>query len=255
MDDFINSELDIKKIVVALFVPSGKGTAVHQDRPSHGLALHLSGSKYYCFSDGTTLHVRGGDLIYMPKYSSYVVEAENSGDCYAINFDFFTDKTFEPFVYRLKNLSKLTEAFRRAAGLWSEKKQGFITGCKCELYSVLHTLQAEQSLGYVSMDKTDMIRPAVEYIHENYTSENISIAAVAEMCGITPEYFRSIFKDIFGSSPIKYINDLKITRAKELIGSGMYSVCEAAELSGYSDPSHFSREFKKAVGVAPSRYR
>ncbi len=255
MDKFINCELDIEKIDIALFVPKGAGDAVHHNRPSHGLALHLSGSKYYCFSDGTTLHVKSGDLIYMPKYSSYVVEAETSGDCYAINFDFFTDKTFGPFVYRPKNLSGVAEAFKRASKLWSEKKQGYITGCKCELYSVLHALQSERSMGYVSRSKAELIRPAVEYIHENYASDSISIAKLSGMCGITPEYFRSIFKRIYGNSPVKYINDLKITRAKELIGSRMYTVTEAGLLSGFSDPSHFSREFKKAVGVSPVNYK
>ncbi|MBQ8232699.1 MAG: helix-turn-helix domain-containing protein [Lachnospiraceae bacterium] len=50
----------------------------------------------------------------------------------------------------------------------------------------------------------------------------------------------------------KYINNLKISRAKELLSSGMYTVTQAAEMSGYTDVSHFSREFKKATGAAPS---
>ena len=54
-----------------------------------------------------------------------------------------------------------------------------------------------------------------------------------------------------GVSPLAYINSLKITRAKELLLSGMYTVTEVAFMSGYSDISHFSREFKKSTGVSP----
>ena len=95
---------------------------------------------------------------------------------------------------------------------------------------------------------------AGKYINKNYTSENISITKISELCSITPEYFRKIFREFFGESPITYINKMKISRAKELISSGMYSISEVCELSGYTDPSHFSREFKKAVGVSPSEY-
>ena len=52
----------------------------------------------------------------------------------------------------------------------------------------------------------------------------------------------------------KYINDLKISHAKELLASGMYSVTEAALQSGYADLSHFSREFKKTVGISPKKF-
>jgi AraC-like DNA-binding protein len=75
------------------------------------------------------------------------------------------------------------------------------------------------------------------------------------MCGISEDYFRKIFKNTFEISPRKYINDMKISYAKELITSGMYTVTEAAELSGYTDMSYFSREFKKAFGICPADYR
>ena len=92
-------------------------------------------------------------------------------------------------------------------------------------------------------------------MHKNYTSKPIKISELAAMCGITPEYFRSIFKSFYGSSPLVYINNLKITRARELLESGMYSVEATATLSGYNDSAVFSREFKKATGLCPSKYK
>ena len=116
-------------------------------------------------------------------------------------------------------------------------------------------MQQEYFLNYVSKSKKDIIMPALKHIHENYTSEPLRIAALSQLCSITPEYFRSIFKSIYGISPKSYINNLKISRAKELLSSGMYSVTESAILSGYTDMSHFSREFKKATGVSPILFR
>ena len=62
------------------------------------------------------------------------------------------------------------------------------------------------------------------------------------------------FEKLYGVTPIKYINALKLSRAKELLSSGMYSVSEAAYHSGFSDVSHFSRFFKEHVGVLPGEY-
>ena len=123
-----------------------------------------------------------------------------------------------------------------------------------KLWIALAQTEKELGLSYVGKGKQLLIAPAVEYIHKNYTKASLSVEELAKICEISPEYFRSIFKNHFGASPIKYINNLKIERAKELISSGLYSISEAANLSGFADPCHFSREFKKTVGISPSLY-
>lgn len=254
MKNFMEYNFDIKNIILACFVAAGKGTHIHNNRPSHGLALHLGGDKDYIFSDKTVLRVRKNDIIYLPKHSYYSVKTTLPGDCYAINFDVPENLSFRPFVFRIKNTQEFHDAFKSAEHFWKLKKPGFELKCKSELYNILYNMQKEANIGYVSSDKFNIIRPAVDYIHKNFTSHLINISDLAGMCNITPEYFRSIFKSFYGISPVKYINDLKITRAKELISSGMYSLSDCAELSGYTDMSHFSREFKKKTGICPSEY-
>jgi AraC-like DNA-binding protein len=70
---------------------------------------------------------------------------------------------------------------------------------------------------------------------------------------ITPEYLRKIFKYFYGTSPINYINNLKLTYAQELLSSGLYTVTEVAFSSGFQDVCHFSRVFKKATGKTPTQ--
>lgn len=255
MKDFIKFNLDISKIVLAVkVISSSDHQKTHINRQSHGLALHFGGHKIYHFEDGHDLEVFKDDIIFMPKRSSYEVEVIEASDCYAINFDFFTDKDFSPFVFRPKNSAIFFENFKAAAYLFRYKYDGYIKGCKSALYEIIYNMEKEYGLSYVSKGKQALIAPAVEYIHKNYTSSHISVEELSKSCGITPEYFRSIFKNIFGASPLKYINNLKIERAKELISSGLYSITDVATLSGFADPSVFSREFKRAVGVSPSKY-
>jgi len=254
MNSFMNYDFNIEKIILACHVPAGTGKHIHRNRPSHGLALHISGIKEYVFDNGEKLAVHPNDIIYMPKSSNYDVHSQIQGECYAINFDIPQVVGFAPFVIKAINFSFISERFKTAKKIWEMKKPGYMTKCKAELYNVLYAMQQEYFSGYAPKTKLKVIEPAVDYIHNKYVQENISIDKLSKMCGITPEYFRSIFKKYYGVSPLIYINNLKITRAKELIESGLYSISEAAIQSGYIDMSHFSREFKKATGDCPSQY-
>ncbi len=252
MNEFMKHNFIIDKIILACEVVGKSGTPIHKNRPSHGLVFFLSKHQYN-FDDDTTLTVDKNEIIYLPKYSSYSVVSEKGG-CFAINFDFLGQKIFKPFVFKPKNLSIL-EYFKKAKRFWASKLPAYEIKCKAELYNILYNMQSEFSANYINKDKQKLISPAVEHIHLNYTSGVISVEHLAELCDVTPEYFRKIFKYFYGSSPLQYINKLKIERAKELLSSNLFSVSEVSELCGFIDASHFSRVFKKLTGVPPSHFQ
>ena len=130
------------------------------------------------------------------------------------------------------------------------KKAGSRFQCRALLYLILSKLAEERAMGYGDSEKRERIRPAVDAIHEGYT-QPLSIAELAGLCHITPEYFRTLFRQEFGSSPLKYINHLRLTRAEDLLRTGLYTVAQVATLSGFGDLSRFSREFKKHSGLSP----
>lgn len=259
MKDFMNYDFNITSIGIAIYVEPGTGSSIHKNRALHGIAINTSPNpddiKKYIFSDNKTILVGQNEIIYMPKGSSYTVCSKNSGNCYAINFDISENIDFEPFSFKLKNAPIFIEEFEKATDLWKNKNTAFHMQCKSILYNILSMLQNEYNLKYMAHSTSNLIIPAIDYINKNYTIEDVRITELSEMCGISEDYFRKIFKNTFGISPRKYINELKISYSKELINSGMYSITEAAELSGYTDMSYFSREFKKAFGVCPADYK
>ena len=80
MEKFFGYDFNINKIALACYVPKGEGDAVHMNRASHGLALHMSGNKKYTFEDKNILYTGKNDIIFMPEHSNYVVEAQCPGD-------------------------------------------------------------------------------------------------------------------------------------------------------------------------------
>ena len=254
MENFMNSDFVITKFSLACYAEQ-KRKCTNKNRPNYGFSLAVSGLKEFAFSDGHVFDINEGDVLFLPKNSSYSVSPKIPGDCYTINFELYKDIDVPPFVIKAKNYNDLLKYFKNAKKLWERKETGYTAKCMAELYNIFYILQQEYISSYQPQSKHEIIAPAVKHIHKYYTTEAISIEKLSEMCNITPEYFRKLFKNFYGVSPVKYINNLKVTRARELIESGLLTITEAAVLAGYTDISHFSREFKKATGYCPLDYQ
>lgn len=251
MKDFMKHDFNIDKIVLACLVKAGTGKNVHRNRASYGLALFLNGERTIVFENSKKVTAKENTIVYFPKGSDYVVKNQVVGDCYAINFDMPEDITFEPFAVKVKNGNLFLDSFKTSQKIWTKKNPGYVMKVKSELYNIIYNLQKEYGLPYSRFSK---IQPALDYIHSHYDKENISISYLASLCDMSTVYLRSHFVKNFGIPPIKYINDLKMQRAEELLASGQYAVREVCFLSGFFDESYFSREFSRHTGVSPKNY-
>jgi AraC family transcriptional regulator len=94
----------------------------------------------------------------------------------------------------------------------------------------------------------------IEYIEANLHRE-IALSDLAETAGMSAHYFSELFKQSVHVSPHQFVLRRKIDRARTLLDDPAMTVFEAAVLSGFADQSHFSKIFRRIVGVTPTRYR
>ena len=250
MDNFMKHDFTISEITFANIVKAGTGAKVHKNRRSHGLAVFPGGERTFYF-EHKKFKVEGNTIVYFPKGSNYTVRDKIPFDCYAINFEMPDGVCFEPFLFKVKNIGVYLESFKQAQRMQARKSTGYTSKIKSELYNIIYTMQYEYNLPYATCSS---IEPAIDYIHANYYKERINVEHLAQMCGISSVHLRNTFIKKFAMSPIKYINTLKMTRAKELLDSQFYAVRQVCYLSGYNDESYFSREFKKTFHVTPGEY-
>ena len=85
--------------------------------------------------------------------------------------------------------------------------------------------------------------------------ETIEVYELAEMSSICPNHFIRIFKSIYNTTPVKYMNYLKIKKSFELLEHTGMSIYEIAKETGFDNPYYFSKVFKSLVGVSPLQYR
>ena len=191
-------------------------------------------------------------LFYLPKGSSYHVEPHQIGGCYAINFDAEIFDT--PFSVSFRNTESLLHHFKAACEAWKSKNDQANLLAMRALYDGIYQMQKEEQRQYISGRHRSLIAPAIKEIEHSFTEKNISVSYLAALCKMSEVYFRKIFFCCFGVSPKEYIIQKRMEYAKQLLVLGEFEISEIAELCGYSEACHFSREFSRRVGVNPSQY-
>ncbi|WP_449002483.1 helix-turn-helix transcriptional regulator [Myxosarcina sp. GI1(2024)] len=80
-----------------------------------------------------------------------------------------------------------------------------------------------------------------------------SISELAEQVGLSESTLRRGFRQLFGMTVIGYLTSLRMEQAKLLLRERKHSICEVANLVGYSHLSYFSTAFKHQFGITPSQ--
>lgn len=97
------------------------------------------------------------------------------------------------------------------------------------------------------------MRRVMEFMNQPLDSR-ISLSELAAVSGISRFHLSRIFKKQFGMSPIAYLENTRIERAKALIQRADMSLAEVAQTVGFADQSHFTRRFKHYAGATPGAY-
>lgn len=106
----------------------------------------------------------------------------------------------------------------------------------------------------IRIDTAELIRPAVEYINENYC-ENIAVQQLADIVHLSKSYFMARFKQAAGVGAVEYITQLRIKKACRLLAESRMTAAEIAFECGFRNLSNFNRQFRKTAGCTPVEYR
>jgi len=115
-------------------------------------------------------------------------------------------------------------------------------------------MEWENSIKGKSNKLKEVIQAAVNYINLNY-ERDISLKDIAKYVFLSPSYFAKAFKDETGKSPISYLIQVRLERAKELLAESDQKVYEIAVAVGFSNQQRFNEIFKKYTGMTPLQYR
>lgn len=99
-----------------------------------------------------------------------------------------------------------------------------------------------------------IVRQAKAYISEHY-AEHLSLQDVADHCYVSQWHLSKLLNHHLGQTLYDLLNNVRISKAKELLEEPSLRISEIAEQVGYTDTAHFSRVFKKIVSMSANEYR
>lgn len=98
---------------------------------------------------------------------------------------------------------------------------------------------------------TDAQKRIKDYVDTHYVNPNISLVFVADEFHLSEVYLSKLFKQITGENFSKYIKQLRLSRANELLQQHM-PIKDVAQAVGYNSPQVFRRAYKRMYGISPS---
>lgn len=111
-------------------------------------------------------------------------------------------------------------------------------------------------LGHRSRMSQSSIKRSIEFMQENLAKQ-IGIDELAAAAGVHKGHYFRLFKHTLGKTPMRYMMKLRIQKAKELLRGNVpaLTIQQIAQMCGFCDTSHFSKEFKRETGVTPTVFR
>lgn len=120
--------------------------------------------------------------------------------------------------------------------------------CRYHKYNAVENFQPEED------SLPSYVKIVLDYLESNYQNE-ISSLDIQEKVGLNYDYLNALFKKNIGTPIMKYLDNLRIGAARELLQHTVLPVKDIAAKVGIYNPQYFTKKFNLIVGVSPIRYR
>lgn len=233
-------------------------------KKQHILLGVLNCRAIYTLKDGKEIFVPSNSIVYTPEGSEYKVrfvdcDANEGYNCVGINFKLY-DENGDSFrlhdnvkIYNLKHTTPVFESIHKIGDACQQAAYSpmRIAGL---FYLLLSDIGSDYHERHNILPKYNVIAKGINALESTGANE-MKINDLARMCNVSPIYFRKLFKEYSGTTPMEYKLNAMIAQAKQQLIYSDKPVCEIADMLGFSSATYFCRAFKKKVGMTPMEYK
>lgn len=151
-----------------------------------------------------------------------------------VDDDELITRLFESILYNVENLPEISKVFND----------------KC---FVLRMISYIIEKGGYRLCQMPLLKIA-DYMEENM-ERKLSVGEICEFLKVKNNHCTNLFNETFGTSPLKFLNDIRLLKARTLLENTDMKIGEIGILCGLGDIQAFSKTFKSNIGLTPSKYR
>lgn len=227
------------------------------DQDYYIVAMILGGSAQYRMNKNT-FTVQKGDILFFCKGTHYTATVTSKEPWEHIVVAFRIDGDIGDFptegATRVSHSNRFAELFGQAYSVWSGCGFGYKLQTKAIIYQILFSLMQENVSHMVDRNTAlQALKAATDYMEQNYR-EKITVEELAVRSGYSASHFARIFTKVHNTSPIQYLNRIRIMHAKNLLRTGQYTMAQIAQECGFSNVYYYSRCFKQITGTTPGKW-
>jgi AraC-like DNA-binding protein len=208
--------------------------------------------------DGKTIDLKEGDLLVLPEGSvrRAITFPDRLMQCFSVDFKLKTINNMElppplPVKSHPGRHEDIIHLFHELSFTHANKQPGYNIRSNGLFLQILHRFMEIIIYKTSSYTGDHRISKVTGFIKAHY-SEHITIKMMADLVHLNPAYFGILFRRTVGKSFNQYLLNTRVTHAEYMLNSGEYKVIDVAEQCGFTDISHFNKQFKMLKGFPPS---
>lgn len=259
----ISSSLDISEIYTKFYQEKGTNYNFSGEKHSYWELTYVDKGELLTTIDGVSYHLKQGDLIFYAP------------------MQFHTQSTFEKISSSYLTINfkmNFNHADLLCNKIFSLKRDSYFIVTKLiEELSNDNLYSNDLSLCYLKQLIIQMLRLDNSYFHSKPTThmqqtyenellndillyidnniyEKISVSTLCEHFCISTSMLHSLFRKNMNNTAKNYINELKLSKSKELIRNSTHTLSEISEMLGFSSIHYFSKKFKSYFNISPTEY-
>lgn len=218
------------------------------------LLLRTEGRSVYRVG-GVRYTLDAENLLFLPAGTAYDMEIEQEGPCTVIEFC-ATSAESAPRACSLytDEDGEIAASAKNLLTYWRLRGPAYRAKCLCELYGLITAISTVNAYTDSLVGKYQLIHKSVKYMEKNYRRQDLYTPMLAQMSGIGETYYRNIFLAVFHTQPTRYLQKLRIDKAKELLVASDATMEQIARATGFANASYFCKVFKSVTGLTPSAF-
>ena len=212
--------------------------------------------------DGHSHTLTAGETSVLFPYVVHSYEHSPDAEVYIILFEARMASIFEselstqkPIYPYLSDSSPILPLIARITELMQGDDQSRFKAACAYLQAVVGELLTSLPLCHTESVTENMTKPILLYCSEHFADEDISIKKIASDLYISQSYVSKVFSTKLKYSFREYINELRISKAKELLRKTDMKIVNVMLECGFKNQSSFNRIFSEICGISPKEYR